>query len=169
MNKNVEIPKKNYVICFLITLFVIVLSTVIFIINNDQKKYSNKVTILRGKVQELKIDAVDEYLQENEKVLLYLGVADDDNSRTLEEKMIPLIEENEFEIIYLNITDVKNRKSFYKSFNKKYSDGIDLKKYPALIFIRDKKVIDIVQREDKELTIMDIRQFLNRIKGDYND
>jgi hypothetical protein len=82
--------------------------------------------------------------------------------------MISVIEENQFEIIYLNIFDVNNKKDFYKSFNKNYSDGIEVKRYPALIFVRDKKIVDLVQREDKDLTIMDVRQFLNRIKGDYN-
>ncbi len=168
MNKSVDIPKKNYVICFFLFLIVIVASLIIYVINNDQKKYSNKVPVLRGKVLELNVDAIDEYLNENDDVLLYLGVANDSNSRTLEEKMLPLIEDGKLNIIYLNITDVNNKRNFIKSFNKKYGSNLILKKYPALIYIKEEKIYEMIQRDDKELTIMDVKQFMKNL-GDSDD
>ncbi len=168
MNKSVDIPKKNYVICFFLFLIVIVASLIIYVINNDQKKYSNKVPVLRGKVLELNVDAIDEYLNENDDVLLYLGVANDSNSRTLEEKMLPLIEYGKLNIIYLNITDVNNKRNFIKSFNKKYGSNLILKKYPALIYIKEEKIYEMIQRDDKELTIMDVKQFMKNL-GDSDD
>ena len=169
MNKTNRIPTKNYIICSLIFLVIIVLSLVTYFVYDNQKKLESKIPVLRGKVLEITIDSVNEYLKENDNILLYVGVADDRNSRDLEEEMIPMVDKGVVKITYLNITDVANKKEFYDSFNEEYSVGSKLNSYPALVYIADNKINAIIQKENSALTISDVKVFLNNTLGDRND
>lgn len=171
MKKNKEIPKKNYIICALIFLFVIAVSLIIYIAYDNHKKYELKTPVLRGKVLEIDNEIVDEYLKENSSVLLFISSSSSEESRELENKMIDVIDKNKSKIAYLNIIDIKDKEEFYKDFNKKYSQDKKLKDYPALLYISDNKIVDLVQDKDNKLTIEDIENFIKiyNISGDIND
>jgi hypothetical protein len=171
MRKSKEIPKKNYLIYSIIFCFTLALSITIFILYNNQKQYEESIPVLRGKTKEMEIKDIDEYLVENPNSLLYFGVANDSNSRNIEKKLISFINKNNLNIIYINLSNVSNKKTFYDDFNKKYSSDKRLENYPAFIIIREGKILDIVQRKDRDLYIGDIEQLIDiyEIKGAFDD
>ena len=166
---NRKIPVKNYLICSLIFIVIITTSLILYFIYDNHKVLESKIPVLRGRVQEITIDSVDEYLKENDGVLLYVGVANDPNSRELEEELIPLLDKNIISIIYLNITDIDNKNAFFKDFNEEYSNGTNLNNYPALVYISDNKISSLVQKENGILTYSTVKSFLNSIHGGKND
>jgi hypothetical protein len=171
MRKTKEIPKKNYFVYSIIFCFTLGLSLTIFFFYNNQKQYEESIPVLRGKTKEIEIKDVDEYLIENPNALFYVGVANDSNSRNVEDKLIDLINKNNLSIIYINLTNVTNKKDFYNDFNDKYSVDKSLSNYPAFIVMREGKVLDIVQRSDRDLYIGDIEQLIDiyEIKGAFDD
>ena len=165
---NREIPFKNYVKYAVIVFFTLLISIIAFIIYNNHKNYEKDLPILRNKVSEINIDDVDNYIDENESVLLYFGVVHDKNSESIEKEMIDMIDKYHIDFVYVNLTDVKNKKDYFKSFNNKYSKGKNIDNYPAFVYIKDKEIVDIVQREDRYLKIEEVSNFIdsNEIKGE---
>lgn len=161
---NRKIPGRNYLI--LILLFIITIGGAIsfYIVYNNASNEELKIPVLRDKVAEIKTGGVDVFLSENPDALIYVGVANDDNSRKLEKDLIELINKKQIELVYINITDLteSERKDFYKDFNDKYSQGEKkLSNYPAFIIVRNQKVYDMVQRNSRDLYLGDIEQLLD--------
>ena len=72
--------------------------------------------------------------------------------------------------IYLNITSISDKKDFYERFNSNYSSNVRLESYPAFIIISDKKIVDLVQKEEKKLSINDVEKLLDEYSiGTKND
>ncbi len=166
-----NIPKKNYKIYSMIVFFTVLISLIIFVAYNKHKEYVNSIPILRGIVSELDVNEIDDFLKENNNIILYMGVATDENSRELETSLIRLRDRRNIDFVYLNLTDVKDKMSFLDSFNDKYSVGAKVKKYPAFIIIKDCKIVDLVQKEDRDLYVGDIEHLLDmyEIDGELND
>lgn len=172
MNKeSAIIPKRNYTIYSIIVIVTVIATLVTFILYNRQKEYERSIPILRGIVSEIAAKDIDEYLRENSDTILYVGVATDENSREVEEDLIKLRERRNIEFVYLNVTDVSDRISFFEEFNKKYANGFTIKNYPAFILIEDGKIVDLVQKNERDLNIGDIEQLLDvyEVKGEIND
>ena len=161
---NRKIPGRNYLI--LILLFVITIGGAIsfYIVYSNASKEEQKIPVLRDKVAEIKSNDIDEYLSENPDSLLYIGVANDENSRKVEKELIDLIDKKQIELIYVNITDLTDseKKDFYKEINDNYSSGEKkLSNYPAFIIIKNQKIYDLVQRNSRDLYLGDIEQLLD--------
>ena len=163
-----DVPFKNYIKYGIIVLISIVLCVIAFVIYNNHKNYENDLPILRNKVSEISVDDVDDYIEENETVLLYFGVVKDDNSEKIENEMIKMIDEDNLSFVYVNITDLNNKKDYFKLFNDKYSSGKKIDNYPAFVYIKDKEIKDIIQRDDRYLEIEEVSKFIesNEIKGE---
>lgn len=163
------IPNKNYI--KLAIIFVVTISVVVFlyVMYASQKEYINNIPVIRGNIAELNEQDLNNYFIGNDDFLLYIGVANDENCRELEEDLIELLKERRISnAVYLNITDVINKNEFYNVFNSNYSLNEKLNSYPAFLVVSDKKVVDLVQRKDKKLTIENIEQLLDEyeITGD---
>ncbi len=161
MRKVRDIPKRNYEIYAVIVVMTLLMSVALFIIYNNKKNYENSIPILRDIVPEIHANDLDNYLTENNSCVLYFGVVTDDNSREVEEDLKKLIDRRKVEFVYVNLTDTKDRKSFFNSFNEKYSDGLTLNNYPAFVIIRNGKIFDIVEKGNRDLYIGDIEQLVD--------
>lgn len=155
------IPKKNYIKFYLIVIFTIIVGFVFFFSYEKYKEYKSKIPFLRGMVSEIEVSELDDYLTENDKAILYVGVANDKNSRELEQDLSYLIEKTGIRIVYLNITDLVNKVDFYKDFNSRYSSGVSLSNYPAVVLIQDKKIVDLVERGYSYLTLGSVQQLFD--------
>ncbi len=167
-----NISPKNYLICAIIFIVVISLSLVLFFISENNKEYERKIPILRGVVSEIEPKDLYEFLNENSNILLYVGVADDENSRIVEKEFKEIINEYKIDVVYLNLTNysVNERKEYLDDFSKKYLLNGSLNNYPAFLIIYDQKVIDYVQRENRFFSIDDIIRLLDihEVKGEKN-
>ena len=163
-----EVPVKNYIKYAIIVILTLTICIITFIVYNNHKDYENNKSVLRNKVPEITVDDIDNYISENEESLLYFGVVNDDNSKKLESDLLELIEKNNFNFVYINLTDVKDKESVYNKINSNYSINKKINAYPAFVYIKNGKMVDLVQKEGRDLYIGDISQLLdvNEIKGE---
>ena len=162
-----NIPFKNYVKFGLIIVTSLITCLLLFIIYNN---FKNRSSVLTNKVKEIEVSDIDNYISENEEVLLYFGVIQDENSKKIEDQMLEMIDNDDLDFVYINISNEKNKKSFLKDFSKKYSEQKVIDDYPAFVYIKNGVIVDAIQKEDRFLKIEDVKEFVetNDIKGEKN-
>lgn len=160
---NKSIPISNY---FKLALIIFITVFMTFVLRNwyiNSRNYELSIPIISNTlINSINTDEVYNYIRENENTVLYIGVADDENCRNLEEKFNEVITDRDLEdtIIYLNITKVNNRKNFIKEFNKFYDT--ELLGYPSLVIFEEGEVKAILTvKTGKSLDIEDVIEFLD--------
>lgn len=162
--KNKKISTANYIKLGLIIILTVI--GVILIRNSylSNQEYENGIPIIRDVlVSEINSNEVYHYIRENENVVLYIGVANDKECRSLEENLKQEITDRQLEsvITYLNLTNNKKKSSFIKEFNKFFDTK--LLGYPSFVLIEDGKVKDIITvKIGHELSINRVINFLER-------
>ena len=162
-----KIPFKNYIKYGIIIFISLTICVLLFIIYNN---YKDDSSILKNKVKEIDALDVDNYISENETVLLYFGVEKDEYSKDIEKQLLEMVEEDDLDFVYVNLSKLNNKKEFLKSISKKYSDNKVISDYPAFVYIKDGVIIDLIQKEDRYLETDDVKVFVetNNIKGEKN-
>lgn len=132
-----EIPKKNYII--LVVLLAVTVFLTLFLSNiykNKEKltsnfyEYANKITP----------ESFDEFMTENEDVIIYIGDKYDLTLETVEKELEEKIDELNLKhnLIYIDKSYVD--KKFIKKL-KGYDINIDLNKLPRVVVVVEEEVL----------------------------
>lgn len=166
-----KIPIKNYII--IIVIFIVSISFAMFLRNwyNSYQDYQKTIPVLNGVVSEVRYNEIDNYIVDNQNVIIYIGVATDDNCRKLEKGLKKIIEKRHLKekIVYFNITDVSDKELLLKEFNDKYALEDKIYTYPAIILIENGKVVDFKSKNaSQDLLISDVEQLFDEyeVQGD---
>lgn len=159
-----KIPFKNYII--VIVIFAVSISLAIFLSNwyKSYQEYEKTRPILDGVISEIRYNEFDNYINDNQSAIVYIGVANDEDCRELENDLKKIIEKRHLKekIVYYNITDVEDKDLLLKEFNDKYSTENRITAYPAIVLIGEGKVFDFISKTaDKNLLISDVEQLLD--------
>ena len=166
------IPKKNYLFVCFIFVFTIAVVIISFVLYKNVKEYNESIPVIRDYAKEISYDDLDNYFLENDDFFLYVGVASDDNCRKFEEDLKTFINEKSISnIIYLNIMNIDDKEKFYDDFNNKYSLNTKISNYPAFLVVKNKKVLDLVQKDEYYLNIGEVQKLFDyyEIDGDLSD
>lgn len=170
------IPKKNYKINYWIFAVTILLAVIAFIYSTDCNRKKLRIPVLRGVVtSEIATNDLNEYVNENPNVLLYIADPTDEESRTLEKSLRGVIRNRELNVVYVDIVDTKDKEAFYKSFIKDFGSNSEKEMYlidtPAFVIIEDGQIVDMVARNGNKVYSDDIELLLDRneIKGGNDD
>jgi len=166
-----KIPVKNYIIVVIIFTISVVLA---FFLRNwyiSYQDYQKTIPVLEGVISEVRYNEIDNYIGDNQSVIIYIGVAEDDDCRELEKDLKKVIEKRHLKdkIVYFNISDVADKELLLKEFNDKYSLGDKIYAYPAIVLIEEGKIIDSRSKNaSRNLLVSDIEQLLDEyeIQGD---
>jgi hypothetical protein len=164
-----EVPLKNYMILLVICLIVIGIAVSLSAAYTRVKNEELTKPILVGSIPEVGVDNLDNYIIENDSFYLFVSSITDYNSREVEKDLLEYFKRNDISkrMVYLSVDNIKDLDSFYEDFNKKYSvfEYAKLKAYPAFIIIKDGKILNLVQKEEKiKLGIGDIDRLLDEYK-----
>lgn len=164
-NKNIKeevkkVPTKNYIIVAII--FAISIGLIFFFRNRyvSYQEYEKTIPILNGVISEVRYNEVYNYIDDNQSVIIYIGVADDKDCREIDVELKKLIEKKHLKekIVYFNITDVKNKDLLLKEFNNKYAIDERINTYPAIVLFEEGKIIDFRSKTaNKNLSINDVK------------
>ena len=164
-NKNIKeevkkVPTKNYIIVAII--FAISIGLIFFFRNwyVSYQEYEKTIPILNGVISEVRYNEVYNYIDDNQSVIIYIGVADDKDCREIDVELKKLIEKKHLKekIVYFNITDVKNKDLLLKEFNNKYAIDERINTYPAIVLFEEGKIIDFRSKiANKNLSINDVK------------
>lgn len=167
-----EIPKKNYVLLVLLTVFTLFI--ILYAANwyKASKEYTKTESVMVKLFGEVKEAEIDNYILENPDVVIYVSAENDENISKFEKKFKNyIVKENiKSHFIYLNCGEVSA--DFISDFQKKYFNG-GLKSvklsYPNLLIVNDGKVIDVLYKLEQEPNISDVKKFLSKYEVTFND
>ncbi len=163
MDKLKKVPIRNYVI--LMILFVGVLLLLLYFskwydVYND---YQKETPVIRGTLSEITNLELEHYILENPTVAIYMCTSSDMKCRNFEKNFKIMLDKNEdlkSNIIYLNLSNI-DQDEFVDNFNNKYSYKIKLNKnYPAIVLFEESRIVGLLQEEDKNLNVEDVRSYL---------
>lgn len=163
MDKLKKVPIRNYVI--LMILFVGVLLLLLYFskwydVYND---YQKETPVIRGTLSEITNLELEHYILENPTVAIYMCTSSDMKCRNFEKNFKIMLDKNEdlkSSIIYLNLSNI-DQDEFVDNFNNKYSYKIKLNKnYPAIVLFEESRIVGLLQEEDKNLNVEDVRSYL---------
>ena len=171
---NRKVSLKNYIILFVIFILTVI---VVFGLRNwyvSYQKYQLTVPILKGELKEVTVEALDNYLIENDDAIIYIEVSDDENSRDVAKDLLNVLKKRDLteKVVYLNLKDVKDKDAFFNSFNSKYMVDGKIDNYPALVLFREGKVFASTYRKSKQyLDIGNIEQIFDEyeLEGESNE
>lgn len=143
-----DVPKKNYIVLTLIALGVIVLCFVFMNMYNKNNKEIYKSAV-KNIIHEIKYEDLDNYLQENPDVVLYINDSSKKNT-DVEERLKEIIVENSIQqyVVYIEKDDNIVEKWDLNSNS------------PIFIAYKDGKVSEILSQ--KKYTNNEIENFLLR-------
>lgn len=161
--KSRSIPKKNYIILFLIVLATFLVVYYLYRWYTVYSEYQNDIPVIRDTLLEVSEEEMHHYIQENDLAVIYLCTADDIDCRNFEKSFIKLINKKSLkdDIIYVNLTDI-DKTEFLDNFNNRYSSKKKLKNYPSLISFESGTISDILQEGKEKLSIRDVESFIKR-------
>lgn len=166
-----KIPIKNYIKLALIFILTITLVLYLSYWYKSYQNYQKKTPVLNGVISEVRYNEIYNYINDNQSALIYIGVANDDDCRKIENDLKRIIEKRHLKekIVYFNITDVNDKELLFQEFNSRYSQGHNVYTYPSIILIDEGKIVDFRSKTaNKNLLASDVEQFLEEyeIHGD---
>lgn len=143
-----DVPKKNYIVLTLIALGVIVLCFVFMNMYNKNNKDIYE-SVVKDIINEIKYEDLDNYLQENPEVVLYINDSSKKNSN-IEENLKDLIVENNIQqcVVY-----IEKDNSIVEKLNLNSNS-------PIFIAYKDGKMVEILSQ--KKYTNDEIKNFFLR-------
>lgn len=143
-----DVPKKNYIVLTLIALGVIVLCFVFMNMYNKNNKDIYK-SVVKDIINEIKYEDLDNYLQENPEVVLYINDSSKKNS-DIEKGLKDLIVENNIQqyVVY-----IEKDNSIVEKLNLNSNS-------PIFIAYKDGKMVEILSQ--KKYTNDEIKNFFLR-------
>lgn len=157
---------KNYIILGLILLATIGLTIYLCGWYRAYARYQMTIPVLRNIIPEITELEMDHYIQENDAVLIYLGVPSNDKCRDFEVDLKKLISKRQLKdtLTYFNLENEEKAPTILESIYETYHTE-KLNYYPMLLFFEDQEVKAVLQsRADQPLTIQEVEQFLKGIR-----
>lgn len=166
-----KIPLKNYII--VMAIFAVSISLAIFLRDwyISYQNYEKTIPVLDGIIGEVRYNEIHNYISDNQSGIIYMGVADDENCRELEEDLVKVIEERHLKdkIVYFNISDIEDKELLLKEFNDKYVVEDKIYTYPSIMLMEDGKVVAFKSKTaSQNLLISDVEQLFDEyeVQGD---
>lgn len=141
-----EIPKKNYVIAFLIALATVGLCFYLRNWYQMSELTSASKNLLAEKLPEIKLEEMNTYLQENPNIIIYISSSIDENNKDFEKKIYQYIvrSEKSYEFVYLNKDEVTDEEiiQFQKEYGIENIKNMNMVYIPNFYVIQDGKIIN---------------------------
>ena len=157
------ISKKNY-ISLMIIFFVTILAVLgMKLMYRSYNEYKLTIPVIKGKIAEVNINELDEYITAHDDFYLYVGVSDDKNCREIEKKLDKLLKDRNIkdDTVYLNVSDIDNAKETVLLKLQKYGDLNKNFSYPLFLMFKNGKILGKVDKNFKNVDIGDIEKLLD--------
>lgn len=162
-----KIPKKNYAILTLIAILTVLGSLYLASWYNATKEYYMNNSIMTDFLSEINPEEIDSYIMDNPVAVIYLASSKNTDIRSFEKSFRKLINEEEIEdsIIYMDTYKITDN-NFYSSLKNSYfsdelkSSNISLSANPNIIVIEDRKIVDILSKQDDTIELRNAKNLL---------
>lgn len=160
-----KITKKKYLLLIIVLLIVAFLTSVINNVIRNYKYVKADKSPLENYISKININELDMALSELNEIILYVSYNHDRDTGKLDRGILKKIKSNNLEN-YVYYCDVTNR----LENNKYLSDFIitipdingKLKSVPALIYFKNKEVIEVINSNDKLISSDDLMYLVDK-------
>lgn len=132
-----EVPKKNYIIMFVIVACVVIATIALANAYNNRDK---ETRVMYNYLSEIKKKDLDTYLLEKPNAIIYVADKYNLDNEDLEEQIKnKIVELNAVDyFVYLDLKD--DDINFLQKFNQKYNGNLEDGKFPILIVMEEGKI-----------------------------
>jgi len=162
MKEERKIPFKNYIILSILLLISVVLVIYFYMWYGEFYSTKTNTPIMDNYFNVINYNELDTYLIENNYVVIYTSVLQDEKTRDFEKKFTKVVEDYSLsnKILYLDLTEQYNNKKLYNSIVDKY----ELLNMPCIIIFKDGTLHDIYSISDRNYDVNLLVSYL-KIKG----
>ena len=164
-----KIGLKNYIIYILIVFVTVALAIVFsFWYKNIKDEQTTKSMTA---IAEIKETDLDNYLTENNNIIIYLGNSKKESLKEFEEEFNKYINEESLNknIIYIDLSEVS--KNFDKKIKNKFNEtsnfnnlDVNFNNDENIIVIEESKLVNILYRKTSDIKIEEVKIFLKEIQ-----
>ncbi len=162
-SKNVSIPRRNYIIFFIMVIFTITLTLILRNWYNLNKNLNQKNTIMSKFLVSVNEEEFSNYIMENNNVLIYLASSKNDSLEDFElEFKNMLIKYNlQEQIIFIDLSQVDN--AFFSKLTENYFSNnlknIELSNFDNILIMENGKINAILYTKPTKMNIDDVDKF----------
>lgn len=143
---NREIPKKNYII-----LFVLIIGTILLgvYLHNIFIESDTNTPLMDDYISVINYNELSDYLLENKDIIIYSSYLGDTEIRAFEKEFRNVINRYELneKILYLNLTNYSDEIKI--SLSNQYNlNGLTIVDAPCLVFFQNGTLVDIYHLKD---------------------
>lgn len=164
--KNRYIPLKNYFIAFFTVVIILFLSLYFYkwykVYQEEQIRQSYLLKTNTISMQISNLDDLNTILSETPNdYFIYISYTHDTNVYNLEKKIKKVIDDYGINDVmyYIDITKLKKDKNYLDTLNKKLNTT-EITATPAIIYVKDNQIKDIIQDNKKFISANDLENVL---------
>ena len=158
MKKERVVPKKNYFYLLLMIIGVVIITFIIFGINDKYQNKKLESSYLSGYVNQIRVEEIDNILTEpNSDMFVLITKTGDDNVYNFENALKKIIKKKDLRdnFIFIDYSDNDN----YDVINKKFKSNI--KSVPAIIYIKNGEFVKNIDSSEHMLNVGDFEKLLD--------
>lgn len=160
-----KIPKKNYLIAFLLCLVTIIITIVSANYYISEKKYKESLNATMSFLSRIDKDSLGNYIVENHDAVIYVSDSTDKSILEFENQLKKMIIAKEYEknILYFDTSNLlqdeidKIKESYFVEELK----NVDLST-PNVLIIKDGKIKSIMYEKKGDLNVVDMINYIIR-------
>lgn len=171
MEKERNIPLKNYILLAVVLIVTIILVIYFYIWYENYKETKLTTPIMDKYMQIINYNELNDYLVENKNSVIYSSVLGDKETRNFEIKLKKLITDNSLRgsILYLNLTSETKDKKISKELKEKYKiNDKNITNTPSIMIFKEGKLISIYNIRDNNYNLNKVEEYLKE-QGVIND
>lgn len=166
MKEEKNIPFKNYIVLSIILLLTIIVVIYFYMWYGEFKMNKMNDPIMDEYLTVINYNELENYLIENNNVIIYASSLNDEKTRKFEKKLKTVINDYSFnnDILYLDLTEIKKDEKLYNAFKEDYN----LSNLPCILFFYQEQVYDVYDINENDYDIELLVSYL-KIRGVIDD
>jgi hypothetical protein len=163
------IPLKNYFLAIGLVVAAVLLTLYGFAWYNVLKEgkvaqsYLVKEKVISSEIQNLdEVEAI--FAEVPDEYFIYVSYTGSEEVYNMEKDLKKVINKYELndQFYYLNVTSIKDNKDYLDSINKSLNLDENIKQVPTIIYVKEGKVVDIIERsDDNMMNVGDFQKLLD--------
>lgn len=152
------IPIKNYIIAIGLVVAAVLLTLYGFAWYNVLKEgrvsqsYLVKEKVISNEIQSLdEVEAI--FAEVPDEYFVYISYTGSEEIYDMEKDLKKVINKYELNDLfyYLNVTSIKDKNNYIDDLNKSLNLDQKVKKVPTIVYVKEGKVVDIIERSDNNM------------------
>lgn len=152
------IPIKNYIIAIGLVVAAVLLTLYGFAWYNVLKEgrvsqsYLVKEKVISNEIQSLdEVEAI--FAEVPDEYFIYISYTGSEEIYDMEKDLKKVINQYELNDLfyYLNVTSIKDKENYIDDLNKSLNLDQEVKKVPTIVYVKEGKVVDIIERNDNNM------------------